>query len=505
MSQWHPLKVNVTHIIDDLLKMYQEEPHEVLVIESIANALDAKATKIKITIEDGVYSVEDNGNGMTEQDFQEKYHSLAFSTKKRGEGIGFAGVGAKLYLIFLDAGNRIITETKSKTFHGASELTLVDGEPKWRKITSDVLKHSGTKYAVELHKKHLSLLVADKVMKIIQKHYNAILLGLTGEITIEVNGIEVPPKKMKGHSDSYSFNTMDAKTKKTVESTCAFYLSKEELEEDATGLEIVVFGKSIKRDWFIGLESIKPEFRKKIAGYVLSDGLAPLLGTNKADFRTVENPRLWANYKQRVYEIFKKWLQEVGAFEKPAEKALKTEMIMVKKDVEEELAKILKDPIISKYNLFMMRRNSSVTVPKKDGDINAVETDGTQKTSGTLGEGNEGHGTNVEGPDPSGHGLKEKPEGNEKGEKVPRNVKHGISIGFMGKKDDPAESWLTPEAILINDLHPTFTRCKELGFTAEKLHLLRCVFMTLIENNPPETMKEAFDDLRTFYKAWSNN
>src|SRR2546428_7045456 len=105
MSQWQSLEVNIHNMMDDFLKMYNEEPHEVLILESIANALDANASTIKIVVEDDVYTIEDDGTGMTEKGFEENYHSLAFSTKIRGEGIGFAGVGAKLYLIFLEAGN----------------------------------------------------------------------------------------------------------------------------------------------------------------------------------------------------------------------------------------------------------------------------------------------------------------------------------------------------------------------------------------------------------------
>lgn len=179
-------------MIDDFLKMYPEEPHEVLVTESIANALDAEASSIKITIQDGTYTIDDDGRGMTESEFEENYHSLAFSTKTRGEGIGFAGVGAKLYLIFLEAGSKIVTETRSTDFHGASELAVIDGEPRWRRITPSRLDHNGTIYTVQLHRTHQQLLSPDKIMKIVQRHYNSVLLGLYGEKNIEVNDIEVP-------------------------------------------------------------------------------------------------------------------------------------------------------------------------------------------------------------------------------------------------------------------------------------------------------------------------
>ena len=40
----------------------------------------------------------DNGKGMNDREFEE-YHDIAATTKTRGKGIGFAGVGVKLSLL----------------------------------------------------------------------------------------------------------------------------------------------------------------------------------------------------------------------------------------------------------------------------------------------------------------------------------------------------------------------------------------------------------------------
>lgn len=474
-----------------------------MVVESIANALDANASRIKITIEDGIYSIEDDGKGMTKQEFEDNYHSLAFSTKTRGEGIGFAGVGAKLYLIFLETGNKIVTETRSESFHGASELVLMEGEPKWRHVAVLHLDHNGTIYNVQLHKTHKQLLTPDKVMKIVQRHYNAILLGLYGDKIIEVNEIEVPARRVKtDQSASVTFNMQD-KLGRVMRYRCQFILSNKEIPDDNRGLDTVVYGKIIKKEWFVPVENIKPDFRRRITGYVLADGLSTLLTTNKADFRPAENPRLWANFRSKVYDAFKKWLQKIGAYQKPTGEAPKSELLMLRKEVEQTLAKIFKEPLIAKYNPFMAKRTSTLAIPTDAGAISIVAGEGAQTTEGSIGGQGEGAGIEVHGPE-QGSGIRESSEGKEKGERVPRTVRNSISIGYKNEPDNPSECWFTPEAILINTAHPTFLRCQDLGYTAEKLHLLRCVFMTLIENNPPNTIKEAFDDLRTFYRAWSN-
>ena len=48
-----------------------------------------------------------------------------------------------------------------------------------------------------------------------------------------------------------------------------------------------------------------------------------------------------------------------------------------------------------------------------------------------------------------------------------------------------------------------FAKCKKLGFGAELVNLLRCVFVELIQNRPPETLGEAMDDFRQFFLNWS--
>ena len=489
-------------MIDDFLKTYNEEPYEVLVIESIANALDANASRIKITVKDGIYSIEDDGKGMTKKEFEDNYHSLAYSTKTRGEGIGFAGIGSKLYLIFLHGGNKIITETRSENFYGASEITLIEGEPKW-KHTTPSLNHNGTIYRVQLHKEHRQLLTPDKIMEIVQKHYNAILLGLYGDKIIEVNGIKVPARKLKGTESPLKTFKLRDKLGNYMEYRCKFILSDKEIPEENLGLDVVVYGKTIKKDWFVPVENIKPDFRRKITGYVLADGLSTLLTTNKADFRQNEDRHLWNNFRNKVYNVFKEWLQKIGAYQKPREEAPESELLYIRRVVEKTLTEIFKESSIAKYNPFMAKRRRDVVMPDDTGAISIVTGEGAQTTKGTIGGQGEGAGINIDGPE-HGSGVRESSEGTEKGERVPRTVRNSINIGYRAEPDNPSECWFTPEAIIINTAHPTFLKCQSMGYGTEMMHLLRCVFMALIEHNPPNTIKEAFDDLRAFYRAWGN-
>jgi HSP90 family molecular chaperone len=198
MSQWNPLKLNMLNNIRNFVEMYPYPPVEAALVEAVANCLDAKATNIAISAfkdSEGkdILKVEDNGKGMTKEEFEEHYHALSVSSKVKGEGIGFAGVGSKLYVIFLAAGGNILTETRSDNFHDSSEIIVINGEPKWRHIERRQLNHNGTIYELKLTEEDATFLTNQKITEVLQTHYNAILLGRYGNITIYLNSEQVKP------------------------------------------------------------------------------------------------------------------------------------------------------------------------------------------------------------------------------------------------------------------------------------------------------------------------
>ena len=78
----------------------------------MANSLDAGADRIDIDYDEQqkILVVKDNGKGMSSSDF-EQYHDFAAGLKKRGGGIGFAGVGAK---ISFNIAQKVVTETRGE-------------------------------------------------------------------------------------------------------------------------------------------------------------------------------------------------------------------------------------------------------------------------------------------------------------------------------------------------------------------------------------------------------
>ena len=103
-------KVNFKKLVHDLADMYQDDTFDVVLTELVANALDAKASEISISWDDRnrTLVVMDDGNGMDSEAFAQ-YHDFAAELKTRGDGIGFAGVGAK---ISFNIAHRVVTETR---------------------------------------------------------------------------------------------------------------------------------------------------------------------------------------------------------------------------------------------------------------------------------------------------------------------------------------------------------------------------------------------------------
>ena len=122
-----PLPVDRLHNLENLLDMYEYNELDVLVNEAIANAVDAfrehsvKLGKIDITFtkknsEVGYLTFHNNAPPMTEKQFygESGYHKVSFSAKQKGRGIGFAGVGAKLFLVSKQGGEIITITGKGK-------------------------------------------------------------------------------------------------------------------------------------------------------------------------------------------------------------------------------------------------------------------------------------------------------------------------------------------------------------------------------------------------------
>src|SRR5262249_31910446 len=125
-STWSPYmgetRVNLKHLLEDIRDTYPFPVEEVILTELVANALDSGAGEIRISVaaEQSALTVCDNGKGMTPPQL-DRYHDVAATSKERGQGIGFAGLGAKLALLAAEA---VITETRAGMSTNATRWRL---------------------------------------------------------------------------------------------------------------------------------------------------------------------------------------------------------------------------------------------------------------------------------------------------------------------------------------------------------------------------------------------
>ena len=103
-------RVDLLHLLEDLRDAYPGSLEETILTEIMANALDSGASTISCRCDpaDSTMTVIDNGSGMQRRDLA-RFHNIASSTKVRGQGIGFAGVGIKLGLLICE---EVLTETR---------------------------------------------------------------------------------------------------------------------------------------------------------------------------------------------------------------------------------------------------------------------------------------------------------------------------------------------------------------------------------------------------------
>jgi len=487
-------------LIRDFRDQFPYDPLTALIVETFANALDAKATKIEIHIDGNVYKIVDNGKGTTSYEFKE-YHNIASLTKQRGEGIGFAGIGAK---VFLDRAEYIITETKSRNFSGATYWAFYGESLEWEPITPpNKLDHlTGTYVEVKL-KDHedISKLSPQFIEKALQQYYNAVLLGYYHLEIVTINGKEVKPWQVP---ESKIETRKDFEFRYGRHNIRGFFIkSMNKLPEKFQGPFIVVYGKTVMQWWFRQY----PLSSETFYGLILADHLIDILRTSKSDFE--HTSLMWKLFHGKVGRLFSDWLDEIGA--KPKLPAAPTDLDRMARELEKSINEVLKMPELADLanTIFQNVMQRAVAIRSGKGELLGTEEEGKQETTGTLGGPGGGKGVDTRGEE-EGMGIVEDESGVTPIERVRRRVRGGIKIGYAEQPENPLEGWIDPgkQTIIINREHPAWKVADGLTIQARDervrvYHTLRVVFSTLVEEvrieSPKETLAKLFS---CWYSCW---
>lgn len=496
-------RVNLKHLLENIRDSYALPIEEVIITELVANALDSKASRIEFVADHAtrMFTCVDNGVGMRRQALRE-YHNIAATTKERGQGIGFAGIGAKLSLLVAEA---VVTETRGG--HGsraATEWRLMSlTRAPWKFIPSPglVVTPRGTAVRIVLPSERSPLLDPAFICAAIARHfspllddrmYNGILKYVyKKEVAFFINNKQFPVTVIPYDAQKHFLIYLGARNRRPV-GYGHLVQSSDPLPEGARGVEVSTYGKIIKRGWeWIGM---LPRAYDRIFGAVEIPGFAEILTTNKTDFLSdAASLKKYYRFRKAVQEAILPVLEgfgEAGRVRGGEEKGVK----MIERQLEGVLD-LLVDDFPELQPLMHIARRRGIGA----GEGKGTYTERKERLLGVNVE--EGAGTGHAGtvsketspPDP----VKLR-RGEVEGSGQGTRKEHGIKIGFEDGMDPRALGRLVEETVLVNTGHPAWQKAKYAGFT--QYHILQTVAWVLSQFIEPDHPPQKF--VSFFLAAW---
>ena len=288
-------KVNFRKLVRELADMYRDDTFDVVLSELVANALDAKPSRILIDWDRGrrVLTVADDGNGMDATAF-EQYHDFAAELKTRGDSIGFAGIGAKISFNIAD---QVITETRRSGVVNSSDWRWhPDGSLRWNRIESDRLQADGTRVEVHFGPDEDLHSVDDKyLLDVLWRQYLPLFVSAflstyqsigmyRSRPQFIVNGVSTPVQDLNTLAALTQTKNLDLRVGTQPIGWGAVGVSERDrpIGDRAYGVLLCTHGKVIKPELF-GLST--GSLGAKLFGIVEIPDLVRYLTTNKADLK----------------------------------------------------------------------------------------------------------------------------------------------------------------------------------------------------------------------------
>jgi hypothetical protein len=363
-------RVDLQHLLEDLRDAYSGPIEESIVTEAVANALDAGATTIGVAVHpaDSAITIVDDGRGMQRRELA-RYHDLAASSKRRGDGIGFAGVGIKLGLL---VSRDVITEARRGKTHVATRWSLTSRHrAPWKWIPPPgLLAADGTAVRLTLANPLSTLLDSGFLEETIRRHFEPLLDPAFGEIlrrhysrpvSFAVDGRRLAAA---GPRDAELAPVAVRLARKRLPSALG-YLARTAapMPPERTGLAVSTYGKVILRGWdWIGLS---PANGDRVTGLIEVPDLAGSLTLNKNDFlRTGPRGATYLAYRKALQEVVSRQLAEWG--ETRGDAAPTPRPARLDRDLERVLEDLAADfPLLQ--SLVERRRGGQKPLPMPDG------------------------------------------------------------------------------------------------------------------------------------------
>lgn len=473
----HKSNINFQNLIRDLAEMYPFEIADVVLIELVANSLDAGASHISIEYNPTkkILIVKDNGRGMDASVFKE-YHDFAVGLKTRGEGIGFAGLGAKISFNIAD---RVITETRSRSFSGGSNWYLKSKkELLWEDIKPTHLHSYGTKVEVRFRPDtKISYSSREDLIRVLRRHY----LPLFDLKFLELyKRIGRYPANLKFEVNGQIVNPSNIQTDFLLEKVKEFFPTKAgkkfgygifgvsnseyPLSTDVCGVLLCTLGKVIKPELF---NQFPGSLGPRIFGVIEIPDFVKYLTTSKTDFIHKGRHREFESLYDPIRQEFKTWLRDIGV---EVAEVIGTDEAT---KLERELKKLL-DEVPELGEFFGFRTRKQILQSNKEGIITAGMHNGIEGTfSGAIGPGGWGGGAAPVdiGNQPGQVLVEDKKTGNVKASPITRTARRGPKIAFLEAPNKIELAWVDGNNIVINSAHPAYIKARSTT-TLRRLHCL---------------------------------
>lgn len=470
----HESSVNYQNLIRDLAEMYPFDVSEVVMVELVANSLDAGATRIGIDYDPaaGTLTVEDNGDGMNKQQFAD-YHDFAAGLKVRGGGIGFAGLGAKVSFNIAD---RVVTETRGSSFEGGSDWYLRSKTKLvWEDMAPTRLQGHGTRVEVRFRSSaKVTYSSTEDIVKLLRRHYLPLtdpkflelyeeLKCYSSDLRFAVNGQAVRRSRVAADLSLDRMREFFPKRRGKLYGYGVLGVAAEEypVAPDVCGVLICTYGKVIKGELF---SQFPGTLGPRLFGLVEVPDLVKFLTTAKTDFIRRGKQKQFERLYDPIRQEFKAWLKDIGV--EPTEVAGTDEA----RKLERELKKLVDDvPELAEF--FGFRTRKSVLAASGIGDVTADAHDGIEETF-PVGDGTKGAGPGlVDSGDEPGEALVESEKGAQQATPISRKGRRGPKIAFAEAPDRVELAWVEGSNIIVNSGHASYVRVRS-NTRARRIHSL---------------------------------
>ena len=483
-------RVDLQHLLEDLRDAYSGSLEETILVEIVANALDSGSSRIRLSTDAGhaALTVQDNGSGMLRRELA-RYHDIASSTKARGEGIGFAGVGIKLGLLLC---HEVLTETRRGRTHVASLWHLASRhKAPWKWIPpAGLVPDRGTAVRMRFLNPLSPLLDPGFIETALRRHFQPLLdpafEALLSEqyrdgIQFEVDGrtFEDAPR---GGAETAALSVRVGRRRKP---SAVGYLVREHqaLPDDDRGLAVSTLGKVIKRGWdWLG---VTPAASDRIGGIIEVPELAGCLTLNKSDFiRTGPRGALYLGYRKAIQEAVSVQLAAWGDVRDAVEEHQRRAARPVERDLERVLVDLAGEfPLLGalvEHHAGGQRRlpignrveephallpTSRAAAPDREGVAATAEPTESVVASDRHGVSTDSQtsaATTATIPGATG----------------PRRLtRYGLTIQFESRPGDPEPGRLVESTVWVNDAHPAYRRAA--ASRSEGYHIALSVALAL--------------------------